>query len=150
MWLPNRYVMCSLSHNKPSLQTAQDNYFIPHNTPFRRKMYTFLFWMVHCGIWCRCIVGCIGLVCCTAHICPLGVKPVDFTNPCVILCVVAVLTTPPASSFVGLEGVITSRAHIVICKTPIYARLRPLILVWDEIGNSSSIVMHKGWRMTDI
>ena len=30
---------------------------ISHNAPFRTEMCTFLFWMVHCGIWNRCIVG---------------------------------------------------------------------------------------------
>ena len=28
-----------------------------HNAPFRTEMCSFLFWMVHCGIWDRCIVG---------------------------------------------------------------------------------------------
>ena len=35
---------------------------ISHNTPFRTEMCTFLFWMVHCGIWNRCIVGFVNLV----------------------------------------------------------------------------------------
>ena len=35
---------------------------IPQNAPFITKMYTFLFWMVHCGIWTRCIVGFVILV----------------------------------------------------------------------------------------
>ena len=30
---------------------------ISHNTPFRTEMCPFLFWMVFCGIWERCIVG---------------------------------------------------------------------------------------------
>ena len=30
---------------------------LSHNAPFRTEMYTFLFWMAHCGIWNRCIVG---------------------------------------------------------------------------------------------
>ena len=30
---------------------------ISHNAPFRTEMDTFLFWMVHCGIWDWCIVG---------------------------------------------------------------------------------------------
>ena len=35
---------------------------ISHNAPFRTEMCTFLFWMVHCGIWDRCIVGCVNLI----------------------------------------------------------------------------------------
>ena len=34
---------------------------ISHNAPFRTEMYTFLLWMVHYGIWNRCIVGYIFL-----------------------------------------------------------------------------------------
>ena len=30
---------------------------ISHNAPFRTEMCTFLFWMEHCGIWNRCILG---------------------------------------------------------------------------------------------
>ena len=30
---------------------------ISHNAHFRTEMCTFLFWMMHCGIWNRCIVG---------------------------------------------------------------------------------------------
>ena len=35
---------------------------ISHNAPFRTEMCTFLFWMVHCRIWNRCIVGFVKLV----------------------------------------------------------------------------------------
>ena len=35
---------------------------ISHNAPFRTEMYTFLFWMVHCVIWERLIVGFVRLV----------------------------------------------------------------------------------------
>ena len=30
---------------------------ISHNVPFRTEMCTLLFWMEHCGIWNRCILG---------------------------------------------------------------------------------------------
>ena len=30
---------------------------ISHNAPFRTEMCTFLFWMEHCGIWNKCILG---------------------------------------------------------------------------------------------
>ena len=30
---------------------------ISYNAPFRTEMCTFRFWMVHCGIWNRCIMG---------------------------------------------------------------------------------------------
>ena len=35
---------------------------ISHNAPFRTEMYTFLFWMEHCGIWSRGILGFVKLV----------------------------------------------------------------------------------------
>ena len=35
---------------------------ISHNAPFRTEMYTFLFWMGHCGIWNRCIMRFVKLV----------------------------------------------------------------------------------------
>ena len=35
---------------------------ISHNAPLRTKMCTFLFWMEHCGIWNRCILGYVKLV----------------------------------------------------------------------------------------
>ena len=37
---------------------------ISHNVPFRTEMCTFLFWMEHCGIWNRCILGFVKLVYC--------------------------------------------------------------------------------------
>ena len=33
-----------------------------HNAPFRAEMCTFLFWMEHCGMWKRCIVGFVNWV----------------------------------------------------------------------------------------
>ena len=41
---------------------------ISHDTPFKTEMSTFLFWMVHCGIWDRCIVGFVNLVNCWGYI----------------------------------------------------------------------------------
>ena len=37
---------------------------ISHNAAFRTEMCTFLFWMVHCGIWNRCILGFVRLLYC--------------------------------------------------------------------------------------
>ena len=34
-----------------------------HNALFRTAMCTFLFWMVHCGIWKRCIMWFVDVVC---------------------------------------------------------------------------------------
>ena len=48
---------CLSAHNWPISQIPQCTCSISHNTPFRTEMCTFLFWMVHCGIWDRCIVG---------------------------------------------------------------------------------------------
>ena len=35
---------------------------ISHKASYKTDMCTFLFWTVHCGIWCRRIVGCVRLV----------------------------------------------------------------------------------------
>ena len=40
---------------------------ISHNSPFRTEMCTFLFWMMHCGIWNCCIVGFVRLVYCARY-----------------------------------------------------------------------------------
>ena len=42
-----------LSHNRPISQFMECACSISHNAPFRTEMCTFLFWMVHCGIWNR-------------------------------------------------------------------------------------------------
>ena len=44
-------------HNRPLLQAPQCTCLLSHNAPFRTEICIFLFWMVHCGIWDRCIVG---------------------------------------------------------------------------------------------
>ena len=54
----------SLSINWPNSQIPQCTCPISHNAPFRTEMYTFLFWMVHCGISNRCTVGFMILVYC--------------------------------------------------------------------------------------
>ena len=43
--------------NKPISQIPEFTCSISHNAPFRTEMCTFLFWMEHCGIWDRCILG---------------------------------------------------------------------------------------------
>ena len=43
-------------------QIPQCTCLISHNALFRTGMCTFLFWMVHCGIWDRCTVGFVKLV----------------------------------------------------------------------------------------
>ena len=43
--------------NRPILQIPQCICSISYNAPFRTEMCTFLFWMVHCGIWNWCAVG---------------------------------------------------------------------------------------------
>ena len=42
---------------RPNSQIPQCTCPTSHNAPFRTEMCAFLFWMVHCGIWDRCIVG---------------------------------------------------------------------------------------------
>ena len=49
---------------RPYSQIPPCTYPISHNAPFRTEMCTFLFWMVYCEIWDRCIVGFVRLVCC--------------------------------------------------------------------------------------
>ena len=59
------------SCERPIPQIPQCTCPISHNTPFRTEMCTFLFWMVYCGIWDRCIVGFVRLVnlsCLIGHI----------------------------------------------------------------------------------
>ena len=44
--------LCNRLAHKPTCFCS-----ISQNAPFRTEMCTFLFWMVHCGIWNRCNVG---------------------------------------------------------------------------------------------
>ena len=46
----------------PNSQIPECNRSISHNAPFRTEMCTFLFWMEHCEIWNRCILGFVKLV----------------------------------------------------------------------------------------
>ena len=48
----------------PNSQIPECTCSISHNAPFRTEMCTFLFWMEHCGIWNRCILGFVKLVYC--------------------------------------------------------------------------------------
>ena len=41
---------------RPNSQIPQCTSPICHNVPFKSAMCIFLFWMVHCGLWDRCIV----------------------------------------------------------------------------------------------
>ena len=41
---------------RPNSQMTQCTSPICHNVPFKSAMCIFLFWMVHCGLWDRCIV----------------------------------------------------------------------------------------------
>ena len=45
------------SYDGPILQTPQSTWHKSHNAAFRKEFCTLLFWMVHSGIWDRCIVG---------------------------------------------------------------------------------------------
>ena len=63
-WATNG-VVCNLKRintNRTIYQILQCTCPISHNTPFRTEIDIFLFWMVHCGIWGRCIVGFVNLV----------------------------------------------------------------------------------------
>ena len=50
--------------NWPNSQIPECTCSISHNAPFRTEKCTFLFWMEHCGIWDRCILGFVKLVYC--------------------------------------------------------------------------------------
>ena len=65
-WMDNRqnypYVLSHLAlltelYNRPMSQIPQCTSYISHIALFRTEIYTFLFWMVHCGIWNMRIVG---------------------------------------------------------------------------------------------
>ena len=49
-------------HNWPHSQIPECTCSISHNATSRTEMCTFLFWMLHCGIWNRCILGFVKLV----------------------------------------------------------------------------------------
>ena len=44
-------------HSRPISQIPECTCSISHNARFRKEMWTFLFWMEHCGIRNRCILG---------------------------------------------------------------------------------------------
>ena len=50
-------------HNCTTSRIPQCSRSLSHNAPFRIEMCTFLFWMVSCGIWNRCIVRFVRLIC---------------------------------------------------------------------------------------
>ena len=51
------YSHVSSNFNRPISQIPECTCSISHNAPFRTEICTFLFWVEHCGIWNRCIVG---------------------------------------------------------------------------------------------
>ena len=56
----------TVESNRPVSQIPEYTCSISCNAPFRTEMCTFLFWMEHCGIWNRCILGFVSLVNCSA------------------------------------------------------------------------------------
>ena len=48
--------------NRLISQTPQCTCLISHNVPLRKEMCTFLFWIVHWGMWDKCMVGLMTLV----------------------------------------------------------------------------------------
>ena len=58
----NSYCSIIQKNNWPNSQIPECTCSISHNAPFRTEMCIFLFWMVHCGIWKRCILGFVKLV----------------------------------------------------------------------------------------
>ena len=53
---------CSAACKWPNSQIPECTCYVSHNAPFRTEMCTFLFWMEHCGIWNRCILGFVKMV----------------------------------------------------------------------------------------
>ena len=51
-----------VQNNWPNSQIPKCIGSISLKAPFRTEMCTFLFWMMHCGIWNRCIMGFVKLV----------------------------------------------------------------------------------------
>ena len=61
----NRFTnLAIIAGNRPNSEIPQCICPISHNTTIRKGMCTFLFWMVHCGIWDMCIAGFERLVYC--------------------------------------------------------------------------------------
>ena len=58
--------------NWPDSQIPECTSSISHNAPFRTEMCTFLFWMEHCGIGNRCIMGFVKLLYCYEVIAMVG------------------------------------------------------------------------------
>ena len=61
--------------NWPNSQIPECTCSISHNATFSTEMCTFVFWMLHCGIWNRCILGFVRSVYCgfgmTSQLLPL-------------------------------------------------------------------------------
>ena len=63
-FLQGKHRGMSPDRNRHNSQIPECTCSISHNAPFRTEMCTFLFWMEHCGIWNRCILGLVKLVYC--------------------------------------------------------------------------------------
>ena len=58
----SKYKCINIISYKPISQIPKRTCSISHNAPFRTEMCTFLFWMDHCRIWDRSIVGFVNYV----------------------------------------------------------------------------------------
>ena len=71
MWKPNVKSRSNnqhqIIHNRPNSQIPQCTCPISNNALFRTEMGTFLFWMVHCGIWDRCTLGFVRFISWLTH-----------------------------------------------------------------------------------
>ena len=56
---------CCMLSNSFNSQVPECTCSISHNAPFRTEMCTFLYWVKHYGIWNRCILRFVKLVCCS-------------------------------------------------------------------------------------
>ena len=61
-WWPEAGTIIVTGPYWPNSQIPERTCSICHSAPFRIEMCTFLFWIEHCGIWNRCILGFVKLV----------------------------------------------------------------------------------------
>ena len=90
------FVSASMWYDWTNSQIPECSSSISRNAPFRTEMYTFLFWMEHCVIWNRSIVGFVKLVYWPPLTCPpsLTGSPDTFrVDDCWTHCIRAGLTT---------------------------------------------------------
>ena len=85
--IPWDYIKLHEFPRTPNLQLLECTCSLSHNVPFRTEICTFLFWMEHCGIWNRRILGFVKLVYCNVRSNPVltgptSVAKISLVTPC--------------------------------------------------------------------